>query len=55
MVDPLWRCKVGPRQVLCWVSDAVALGPLLVTLDTGKRAGKGEATGAAVLMGADVA
>ena len=55
MVNSLGRGEVRPLHILCRVSEAATLRPLLVAFDTGKRAGEGEASGTAVFVGVDMA
>lgn len=55
MVDSLGRGQLRPFHILCGVSDAVTLRPLLVAFGAGKRAGEGETLGTAVFVGVDMA
>ncbi len=50
LVDTARCSQLTALQIRRWIADAAALGPVLVALNTGKRASKSEASGTAVFM-----
>lgn len=55
MVDPLWGRKIFLLDVHCGIAEAVALCPLLMALNAGKRACESGAARTAVFVGPDMA
>jgi len=55
VVDAVWSSKIGAFDVKRRIANTVALRPLLVTFNAGKRAGASRTAGAAVSMGSNVA
>ncbi len=54
VVDTLRRSKILMFDICGGIADAVAFGPLLMTLDAGERAGQGGAAGTAVVVWFDM-
>lgn len=55
MINAFWRGEIFLLHIDGGIADAIAFGPLLVTLDAGEGAGQDGAAGTAVVVWFDVA